>query len=395
MKTLTGLAFCGLLGVCIALQGWTALLWAPLGFAVGLFVTAQMVLPIMLGLPRAIRLVARKQMRPAVFGAIILTPAIWLVFLGVVTFLVGWFWPKTVEYLYNNTGLNLGTNLGIIAIVLSPLSEEARSDFRHDFDIAYSRFYRDGRYEKETDPAAAEYGNDLVASSEHSETPRMSEEEAVDIAVDFGTAYADCNDERLVFKPISRLPATVDTVVQAMKVSYQMGYPLPDPLESSYKFCYPQVGFFVSDEDFEQARAYFSRLNATLLTDQYHPTHSDYSNAIANLNSAPNIASLQESIEGQSTSVAELVKYLDDFFQHEFLAKAPDDIDREWVKRLAQTCWLKMRFLIDDWDAFRGLVRTGDSGLESKELALARIRMNELKREIDAMDANLGSSTPG
>jgi len=64
MKTLIGLAFCGLLGVSIALQGWTALLWFPIGFIVGLYVTAQIVLPIIMGLPRAIRLVAKKQMRP-------------------------------------------------------------------------------------------------------------------------------------------------------------------------------------------------------------------------------------------------------------------------------------------------------------------------------------------
>jgi hypothetical protein len=94
MKTLIGLAFCILLGVCFALQGWTALFWAPVGFVAGLYVTAQIVLPIILGLPRAIRLVAKKQMRPTVFGAIILTPLIWFVVIGAGSLLVGWFWPQ-------------------------------------------------------------------------------------------------------------------------------------------------------------------------------------------------------------------------------------------------------------------------------------------------------------
>jgi hypothetical protein len=226
--------------------------------------------------------------------------------------------------------------------------------------------------------------DDFLAYGEHSE-PRMSEEEAVDIAVDFGTAYADCNDEGLIFKPISRLPSDVDTVVQAMKVSYQMGFPLPNPLESSYKFCYPQIGFFVSDEDFERVQAYFGRLNSALLSDKYHPAHWDHSNAISNLNSAPSIAALREPIDGQSITGADLIENMDDFFKHEFLAKAPEDIDREWVRRLAKTCWLKMISLIADWEAFRGLVRTGDSGLEPKEAALLRMNIHKKEREIDAL----------
>jgi len=64
-----------------------------------------------------------------------------------------------------------------------------------DFDQAYQRFYRAAQISEEH-----EY-DDLAAYREHSELLDMSEEEAVDIAVDFGTAYADCNDERLVFKP--------------------------------------------------------------------------------------------------------------------------------------------------------------------------------------------------
>lgn len=80
-------------------------------------------------------------MRPGVFGVIILAPLIWLSLLAGGGFLIGWFWPATAENLYNNMALNLCGNLGILAILLSPLSKESRSDFRHDFDKAYSRFY--------------------------------------------------------------------------------------------------------------------------------------------------------------------------------------------------------------------------------------------------------------
>lgn len=141
VKTIVGLAFCLVLGISIRVQGWTALLWVPAGFAFGLYATAQIVLPIILGLPRAISLVVKRQMRPAVFGAIILTPLIWFVLILTAAFLVGWFWPAAAEHLYNNLALNLSANLGIIAIILSPLSKESRLDFNQDFDKAYGRFY--------------------------------------------------------------------------------------------------------------------------------------------------------------------------------------------------------------------------------------------------------------
>ena len=63
---------------------------------------------------------------------------IWLVFLSA----AGFFWPAAAHYLYSNVAFNLSASLGMIAIILSPLSRTSRSDFRQDFDKAYRRFYR-------------------------------------------------------------------------------------------------------------------------------------------------------------------------------------------------------------------------------------------------------------
>jgi hypothetical protein len=137
LNVIIALVFCYLLGRMVVAQGISALLWVPLGFTFGLFVTAQMFLPLILGFPRAIRLVAKRQMRPTVFGRILATPVIWFVALTVVGFL----WPSAAEFLENNSAFNLGTWLGTIAIILSPLSKQTRSDFRADFDKAYRRFF--------------------------------------------------------------------------------------------------------------------------------------------------------------------------------------------------------------------------------------------------------------
>ena len=142
MNAVIALAFCVLLGVMINANGITALLWVPVGFVFGLFATAQLVLPIILGLPRAIRLVAKDEMRGAVFGRILVTPFVWLVLLSMVSFGFGFLWPSAAEFLYNNVPLNLGTWLGTIAIVLSPLSAKGRADFRADFDQSYQQYYK-------------------------------------------------------------------------------------------------------------------------------------------------------------------------------------------------------------------------------------------------------------
>lgn len=97
MRTIIGLLFCVLLGVMVKAQGIIALLWFPLGFIIGLFVTAQIVLPIVLGLPRAFRLVSRGAMRSAVYLRLIVTPFVWLVLLFVIFFLVGLFWPSAAN----------------------------------------------------------------------------------------------------------------------------------------------------------------------------------------------------------------------------------------------------------------------------------------------------------
>jgi hypothetical protein len=141
MNAIIGIAFCVLLVVSIKASGVGALLWFPVGFVVALFVAAQILLPITLGLPRAIRLVSRREMRAAIFGRLLLTPLVWFILLFVLLFLIGFFWPSAADFLYNNTALNFGASVGTIAIVFSPLSAKSRADFKTDFDKSYQRFY--------------------------------------------------------------------------------------------------------------------------------------------------------------------------------------------------------------------------------------------------------------
>lgn len=141
MRTLIGLAFCYVLGFTLIKQGISALLWLPLGFAIGVYVAAQIVLPILLGLPRAAILVRKHQMRSAVFHGIVLRVVLWLVGCFGISFIAGFIWPAFADFVWKNLALNLGLNLGTLAMLLSPLSKKCRADFRVDFDRAYREFY--------------------------------------------------------------------------------------------------------------------------------------------------------------------------------------------------------------------------------------------------------------
>ena len=141
MNALIGLLFCVLLGVTLKVQGIAALFWSPLGFVLALYISAQIVLPLLLGLPRAISLVSKRQMRSGIFIRLLASPVVWFVLICGVLFLIGFFWPSVAASVQANPALNLGVSLGTVAIILSPLSKKSRSDFREDFDRSYARYY--------------------------------------------------------------------------------------------------------------------------------------------------------------------------------------------------------------------------------------------------------------
>ena len=141
MQTIIALLFCLVLGVTAMAQGWFALIWVSLGFVIGLFVTARIALPILLGLPRAMRLVGSGEMRAAVYRRLLFTPVLWIVQLAMIVFLVGFFWPSAAAWFQSNDALISGLRLGVIGILLSALSKQSRADFHANFDQSYAQFY--------------------------------------------------------------------------------------------------------------------------------------------------------------------------------------------------------------------------------------------------------------
>jgi len=137
MYKLVGLAFCAVLGISVAMFGWTSLLWTPLGFIIGLFASANIILPILMGVPIATSYVTKKEMRSGVYFALVRAPLIWCI-----PFLVlAIFFPSALHWITANQALCMGLLVGFVAILLSPLSSKGRQDFRSDFDKSYGRYY--------------------------------------------------------------------------------------------------------------------------------------------------------------------------------------------------------------------------------------------------------------
>ena len=141
MQTIIALLFCLALVLMVQAQGLSGLLWVSLGFVIGLFVSARIALPILLGLPRAMRLVGSGEMRAAVYRRLLFTPILWILQLAMIVFLVGFFWPSAAAWFQSNDALISGLRLGVIGILLSALSKTSRADFHANFDQSYAQFY--------------------------------------------------------------------------------------------------------------------------------------------------------------------------------------------------------------------------------------------------------------
>jgi len=138
MQTIIALLFCLVLGVTAMAQGWFAVLWVSVGFVIGLFVTARIALPILLGLPRAMRLVGSGEMRAAVYRRLLFTPVLWIVQLAMIVFLVRFFRPSAAAWFQSNDELITGLRFGVIGILLSALSKTSLADFYADFYQSYA-----------------------------------------------------------------------------------------------------------------------------------------------------------------------------------------------------------------------------------------------------------------
>ncbi len=111
-----------------------------IGFIVGLFIYAQIVLPIIYGLPKSIYRFAKKQVRFMAIISMLTTPVIWLVGLGILGIIMHKFAPSIYNFVVNNGAFNLGSTLGLLTIIANLFTKKGRADMSDDYESSIARY---------------------------------------------------------------------------------------------------------------------------------------------------------------------------------------------------------------------------------------------------------------
>lgn len=146
MYYVIGLLFCLLEGVLVGKYGWSSSIWSTLGFIIGLFSSANIILPILMGYPLSFYYLIKNEIKPKVLLSLLYAPLFWCVAI----FLLGFFIPSVNDWVKGNIPFQVGTNFGFLAILITPIFKNGRDDFKSDYDKSYGKYYTKNQlFEKE------------------------------------------------------------------------------------------------------------------------------------------------------------------------------------------------------------------------------------------------------
>lgn len=115
-----------------------------LGFVIGLFVYAQMLLPLIYGAPKSLFLFAKGKVRFMAIISQLITPIVWFVGLFIFGFIFERIYPPLNKFITSNPAFGFGSILSIGALVLNFLSSKGRQDMYNDYmETTYSRYRKD------------------------------------------------------------------------------------------------------------------------------------------------------------------------------------------------------------------------------------------------------------
>lgn len=72
--------------------------------------------------------------------SMLITPIIWVVGLGILGIVMNLFSPNIYNFLVSNGAFNLGSTLGLLAILANFLTKKGRIDMRDDFENSMARY---------------------------------------------------------------------------------------------------------------------------------------------------------------------------------------------------------------------------------------------------------------
>jgi hypothetical protein len=119
-----------------------SIIFLGVGFVIGLFIYAQIVLPIIYGLPKAVYWYTQEQVNFMAIISMLITPVIWVVGLGVLGTIMHKFSPSIYNFVVSNGSFNWGSTLGLLAILGNMLTKKGRADMKDDYERSVARYKR-------------------------------------------------------------------------------------------------------------------------------------------------------------------------------------------------------------------------------------------------------------
>jgi hypothetical protein len=119
-----------------------AILAFGLGAAVGLFVYAQIVFPIVYAVPRALVSVCTGRLKAGALLYFTAVPVAWVGALIAVGYMLQWAAPTVADFFLTNWFFNFGNICGLALLVQSFFSSEGRAAVRADFHSATLPYQR-------------------------------------------------------------------------------------------------------------------------------------------------------------------------------------------------------------------------------------------------------------
>lgn len=115
------------------------------GFALGLWYTTMLLLPLSYGVPKALICYFRKTLRFKATLAFLVAPLLWTVLFFVAAFGLAFFWNRAFEYVRTSGGFNLGQTLGTLWLSANALlNKKTREDMKNEFDRLVFPYNRTG-----------------------------------------------------------------------------------------------------------------------------------------------------------------------------------------------------------------------------------------------------------
>lgn len=119
-----------------------AFVYLFLGFVIWLYVGAQILLPVIYGLPRSLYHFFKNEVTGWAIVYCLMISIVWFVGLIVLGFILQLVYPPLVDFAINNRAFGIGQGLATFMLLSGLLTRNGRADLNADYESTFRRFQK-------------------------------------------------------------------------------------------------------------------------------------------------------------------------------------------------------------------------------------------------------------